>query len=62
MQNNKVKINILSFLVADEKDDKTSLDRSLDHSLFLVLKNNNSWTLPIAHNEKGKAVEGLGTI
>jgi len=42
--------------IADENDDKTSLDRSLDHSLFLVLKNNNSWTLPIAHNEKGESL------
>ena len=60
--NKKTKLIILSFLVADENDDKTSLDRSLDHSLFLVLKNKNSWTLkdswtlPTAHNEKGESL------
>jgi len=41
---------------ADETNDKTSLDRALDHSLFLVLKNQDSWTLPMSHNEKGESL------
>ena len=43
-------------LGADETNDKTSLDRALDHSLFLVLKNQDSWTLPMSHNEKGESL------
>merc|ERR1739844_79509 len=41
---------------ADETNDKTSLDRALDHSLFLVLKNQDSCTLPMSHNEKGESL------
>ena len=41
---------------ADAKDDKRSLDRALDKSLFLVLKQRESWTLPMTPNQEGESL------
>ena len=47
---------MIIFPGGDKNNDKTSLERSLEHSLFLVLKKENSWTLPMAFNENSESL------
>lgn len=39
---------------ADEKNDTKSLNRALDKSLYLLVKQNNSWTIPTLVNENNE--------